>query len=76
MVENLLKILAVTDEQEISCDDVHRVLAEFVELQQRGEDVAHLMPLVQKHLEICPDCREEHEALLRALEIEKEILSA
>ena len=68
-------MLAITDEQEISCDDVHKVLAEFVELQQRGEDVSRLMPLVEKHLEICPDCREEHDALMRALEIERQLLA-
>jgi hypothetical protein len=40
-------------------------------MEMRGEDVAHLMPLVQRHLELCPDCREEHEALMQALEFEK-----
>ena len=68
----LLRMLAETEEQELSCDEVHLVLAEFTERQRRGEDVAHLMPLVQKHLELCPDCREEHEALLQALAFEEQ----
>lgn len=68
-------MLAITAEQEVSCDDVHKILAEFTEMKQRGEDVAHLMPLVQKHLDLCPDCREEHEALLRALEFEKQLFA-
>ena len=33
----------------------------------RGEDAASMLPLVNKHLEMCPDCREEFEALLRVL---------
>lgn len=71
MMENLLHRLAITEEQEISCDDVHDLLDQFSELKLQGEDVAQLMPLVHKHLELCPDCKEEHQALLRALEFEK-----
>ncbi|MBN1666267.1 MAG: hypothetical protein JW862_04240 [Anaerolineales bacterium] len=72
MVTDLLKKLIATEEQEISCEDVLLLLAEFTEMKQRGADVAHLMPLVQKHLDMCQDCREEHEALFRALEFEKQ----
>jgi hypothetical protein len=36
----------------------------------RGETMAQLMPLVQRHLDLCPDCREEHEVLIQALEFE------
>jgi hypothetical protein len=71
VMKNLLNRLALTEEQEISCDDVHELLDQFSEMEMRGEDVAHLMPLVQRHLELCPDCREEHEALMQALEFEK-----
>ena len=71
MMESLINMLAITEEHEISCDDVHAILDQFTELEMRGEDVAHLMPLVQKHLDLCPDCGEEHEALLQALEFEK-----
>ena len=71
MMENLLNKLVMTEDQEISCDDVHELIDQFTEMEMRGEDVARLMPLVQKHLDLCPDCREEHEALLQALEFEK-----
>lgn len=71
MVESLVNMLAITEEQEISCDDVHELLDQFTELKMRGGDVAQFMPLVQRHLDLCPDCREEHEALMQALEFEK-----
>lgn len=71
MMENLLNKLVLTEEQEISCDDVHQLLDQFAEMEMRGEDAAQLMPLVQKHLGLCPDCKEEHEALIQALEFEK-----
>ena len=73
MIENLLKRLAITEENEISCDDVHELLDEFTELKMREADVRHLMPLVHHHLQLCPDCTEEHELLLQALEIEREL---
>jgi hypothetical protein len=71
MMKNLIHKLAVTEERELSCDDVHKILDQFTEMELRGEDVALLMPLVQRHLDLCPDCREEHEVLIRALEFEK-----
>ncbi len=59
--------IEATHDVEYSCDDVHRLLDQFAEAVLRGEDVARLMPLVQRHLDMCPDCREEFEALLRIL---------
>lgn len=71
MMKNLIHKLAITEEEGISCDDVHEILDQFTELKMRGEDVAQLMPLVQRHLDLCTDCREEHEVLIQALEFEK-----
>lgn len=75
-MQRLLKMLVMTDEQEIACDDVFKVLAEFGEMAQRGENVAEMMPLVEKHLAMCPGCREEYEALLVILAAEEETLGA
>jgi predicted anti-sigma-YlaC factor YlaD len=66
----MLQALAKTEEQEISCDDVFAVLDEFAEAVRRGENVLLFMPLVRQHLDMCPDCREEYEALLRMLQPE------
>ena len=73
VMEGMLKMLANTSEDEISCDQVLEVLAEYAEMVQRGEDVAHLLPLVHQHLELCADCHEEYETLLRALDLEAQI---
>ncbi|MDQ2690589.1 MAG: hypothetical protein M3Y68_01010 [Chloroflexota bacterium] len=64
----MLHALAMTEEHEISCDSVFAVLDEFAEAVKRGENVLLLMPLVRQHLDMCPDCREEYEALLRMLQ--------
>ncbi len=59
--------IEMTHEVEYSCDDVLRLLDQFAEAVLRGEDATRLMPLVQRHLDMCPDCREEFEALMRIL---------
>ena len=63
----LLRQVERTLEREYTCDDVAAVLGEVAEAVQRGQDLGALMPLVQHHLEMCGDCREELEALLRVL---------
>ncbi len=65
--EKMVRQLEQTQDIEYSCDEVLRVLDQFAEAVIRGEDVRQLMPLVQRHLDMCPDCREEFEALLRIL---------
>ena len=56
-----------TRPDEIGCDDCFEQLNHFAELVLAGQPAAVLMPLVQDHLDRCADCREEYEALLRAL---------
>ena len=68
MAQKLLYMLLHTHPDEISCDDVFELLDYYTEKTIRGEEAAELMPLVKHHLDMCPDCREEFEALLRILE--------
>jgi hypothetical protein len=72
-MNDLLDMLEHTRERELTCDEVHALIDQFAEMSMRGEDPTHLMPLVQQHLDMCPDCREEYEALMEALRIEKEL---
>lgn len=66
-IKRLFRMLARTQDSEYSCDDVYRLLDEFAEAVARGEDTTRFMPQVQQHLAMCPDCREELEALLLVL---------
>lgn len=68
MMTKMLQSLAMTEEREISCNEVYAVLDQFAEAVVRGEDVLVFMPLVRQHLDMCPDCREEYETLLRMLQ--------
>jgi hypothetical protein len=67
-VEMMLQMIEKTQTIELSCDDVHKLLDQYTELAIQGDDAAVLLPLVHNHLALCPDCREEFEALKRILE--------
>jgi hypothetical protein len=67
-LQHLLKMLAKTQEDELDCGEVHRVIDVYAETTARGEDSAKLLPMVKHHLEMCDCCDEEYEALLRILE--------
>ena len=59
--------IAMTETVEYDCADVYRLLDQFAEAVLRGGDTAPWMPLIHSHLERCPDCRAEFEALMRTL---------
>jgi len=66
--QKLILMIENTQEIELSCDEVYHLLDQYTEIVHRGEDAQKLMPLVEHQIEICPDCREEFEALLRILQ--------
>jgi hypothetical protein len=58
-----LKRLLGPDGPELGCDDCFDLLDEFVELELAGLDADARIPGLRAHLEGCPACREEHDAL-------------
>ena len=62
-MQKMMAMLSGTREVELTCDEVFALLDQFTELAAQGEDVAQLMPLVQHHLDMCDDCREEYRVL-------------
>lgn len=69
--EAVLGVLHVLDtlpsEEEISCEELYVKLDEYVEREVDKKDAAVLMPVIREHLDVCPDCCEEYEALLNVL---------
>jgi hypothetical protein len=51
---------------EVGCEECFDRLDEFVELELAGADPEAAIPGLRAHLDGCPACREEHDAL-RAL---------
>jgi hypothetical protein len=50
--------------EEVSCDRCFELLDEYAEAEARGSRPAEEMPGMRAHLEGCPACREDLEALL------------
>jgi len=67
-IHGFLRVLEQVREEELSCKEINLKLDEYVELEIRKEDAPHIMPLIREHLDLCPDCCEEYEALLDVVE--------
>jgi len=67
-VLGFLQVLESVREEGCSCDEVFTKIDEYVEREVGKKDAAELMPLVREHLDLCPECCEEYEALLDVLE--------
>lgn len=66
-IASLLKMLERTESEEYSCDDAYKILDVYADLLMAGSDASALLPLVERHLELCENCREELTALLAAI---------
>src|SRR5512143_1456755 len=67
-VLGFLHVLESVQEEGCSCDEVFSKIDEYVEREVDKKDAEDLMPLVREHLDLCPECCEEYEALLDILE--------
>jgi len=66
-VLGFLRVLEDVREEEIPCGEIYSKLDEYVEREVSKKDAAQLMPLIREHLDVCPECCEEYEALLNVL---------
>ena len=57
----------MTAPDEISCDECFDSMDRFAEAKLKGLDASESLPLVARHLAMCPDCGEEFGALFTAL---------
>lgn len=63
----ITQMLRMTAVDEVDCETTGALMDQYAELVARGSDTKQLLPLVHRHIEMCPECREELEALLRAM---------
>lgn len=66
--EQIIQMIASTTEDEIDCGQAFNLMHQYAELVSSGQDASVLLPAVHKHIEICQDCRQELEALLRTIQ--------
>ncbi|MBV6450997.1 MAG: hypothetical protein MHPDNHAH_01724 [Anaerolineales bacterium] len=67
-VLGFLRVLEEVRATDLTCDEIYSKLDEYVERQADRHDAAELMPLIREHLDLCPECCEEYEALLKVIE--------
>ncbi len=67
-IVDFLQVLERVQEEGCSCDEVFSKIDEYVEREVDKKDAEDLMPLIREHLDLCPECCEEYEALLDILE--------
>lgn len=67
-----MQMLSLTRERELTCSEAQSLLDVYVELELAGEDPQQAFPDVAQHLRICPECSEEHDALLKILTQDKD----
>ncbi len=67
-LKRLLRQLEEAPDAIIPCTETFRLLDEYVDRMVQGEPIAELMPQVRYHLDLCPDCGQRFELLLRAIE--------
>jgi hypothetical protein len=71
-LERLLRLVARTEAQELSCSAWFDLLPQYVDLEIAGEAPDSRFPLFRQHLEQCPVCRDEYVTLRELARLEAE----
>jgi len=66
-VGGIVKMLGLTTEREFNCGECLQHVGEFAERQLADKPVGEVISKVEQHLALCPECREEYEALMKIL---------
>jgi len=66
-IKSLLSVIAGTSDDSLDCDDCFSNVAQFAEVELAGLGLCESMKLVQTHMENCPCCEDEFQALLAAI---------
>ena len=63
----LLEMLVLTKDEESTCGDCLKQMAEFAESTLAGKSIPDGLKSIDEHLKLCSECREEFEALRDSL---------
>lgn len=66
-IDNLMRLIGLTRDDEINCDQCLALVAEFAELELAGKSIPDGLEAVEHHLSVCSECCEEYEVLKQAL---------
>ena len=63
-LRELLRVVAATRPQEIDCEQFLTRVAAYLESLEREHPLPPELDTVAQHLEVCPECSEEFDALV------------
>jgi len=66
-LQSLVEAVLRTEPEEIDCEGFLERAAELLESLSEEGEVPSELARVSQHLSVCPECREEFEALMRAV---------
>ena len=66
-ISGLIKSIAVAVPDQLDCDGCFNLAAEFADAELRGIELPNALNAVQIHLNQCPCCAYEYQALLEAV---------
>lgn len=69
-IARALDLIFETTEQELDCDELQSLLAEYVQFEVAGGNPAKKFPAVAAHLFQCADCTEDYQGLLDVARLE------
>jgi predicted anti-sigma-YlaC factor YlaD len=67
MSDDLLTRLLGTAGEDAGCEEAFALLAEYVEAELAGRQMAELLPAVAEHLRNCPACADDYQGLMALL---------
>ncbi len=65
-LRDILRTVAATEPREINCEELLARVGAYLESATPGGELPRELELVAQHLEVCPECRDEYEALVVA----------
>jgi hypothetical protein len=71
-LRRLLRNIAETEDDEISCAECFDLVSQYVDLEVAGTVSEQTLPRLKQHLQQCGVCREEHEILRDLVRLEAE----
>ena len=66
-IQILVGLITTTEPDSIACDECLGQIGEYAEKALEGVKLSEGMKVIQRHLEQCPCCKGEYEALVEAL---------
>ena len=66
-IQTLVGLIVTTETDQLTCDECFGQIGEFAEYALEGRELTEGMEKIKRHLEQCPCCKGEYEALIDAL---------